>query len=417
MKILFIHQFFIVGDDPGAGRHEALLRYFVEAGHEVHILAGSVNYMTNRSKFHLFKLYERQTSTCGQITWVYAFPTLRSGLSGRFLSFVSFLIFSLPFLLKEKPDVIIATSPPPTAGVLGWLFSRLKRVPWIFEIRDLWPEFGVSLGALGNKGFLRWTLDRMVRFLYRSADYIITLTWGLEKELLRLGLPQNKLQTIPNGVDSIFVVDRPMEKFPRLHDLRLQKKFMVMYVGAFGRANQVLRLVELAERVANHSSIHFVFVGEGSERTALENSCKEKNLTNVTFLGSVPRNKVPDVLHYADLGISILANVPAFRHAISNKLFDYMASGIPVLLALPEGDAWEILKNANGGVRVDPDDLAMMEHWVLYFQKNREEAKQMGSQGKTYALTHFMRDHLAQNYLECIERVAAKGNKRIYLRS
>ncbi len=399
MKILLIHQFFIRHDEPGGSRHIELLRFFREHGHEVRVIAGSVNYMTNRSKLPFWRPLD--TETDGGITtrWVYALPTLQFGLLGRLLNYLSFFILALPFVLAEKPDVILATSPPPTVGILGWLLSVFRKVPWILELRDLWPNVGADSGLIA-RGFLHSLLERISFSLYQKGSYVVTLTWGLEETLKKLGVSAKKITTIPNGVDEMFF-SPPNHIFPEL----AENKFIVMYVGALGEANKLSTLIDLAEACRNDARIFFVIAGDGREKKKLETHVLKKSLNNVLFLGSVPREQIPSLLHYADVCLATWSKGPAFRHVISNKLFDYMASGVPVLLVAEEGDAWKILEKAKGGVRTDSEDIAAAQKWLSYFLENPSESKAMGKRGKDYVTLHFRRKNLALKYVEIFEKL------------
>lgn len=406
MKILLIHQFFILEEEPGGSRHVELLRHFVNQGFQVSVIGGAVNYMTNRSKLPFWKIYEKRMVSGFPVTWVFALPALRFGLFGKFLTYLSFFICAIPFVLIEKPDLILATSPPPTVGLLGWLLSRIRKIPWIFEIRDIWPDSGVDLTAI-SRGLLYHTLSRLVHFLYCRSGHIVTLTFGLGKSLQKAGVSPDKITTIPNGVDSFFL-EPASYRFEELEALHSQNKFIVMYIGALGQANHVIHLLELAAHLKDNSRFCLLLIGDGQQKPELEKYALQHQLTNVRFLGSVPRKQVPSLLHYANACIAIWAKGVGFRQVLPNKLFDYMASGSPVILAAEEGDAWEILEKAQGGVRVDPDDLDSMKKWLLYFLEHPEEAKAMGGRGKAYVFQHFLRKDLARQYLEVIEKTAAE---------
>lgn len=402
MKILLIHQFFILPNEPGGSRHIELIKHWRKKNHQVSVVAGSTNYMTNRSKLPLGRITRKQTVDGIPIRWIYNFPILHWGLIGRLFNYLSFFIFSLSFVLKEKPDIIIATSPPPSVGLLGFLLSRRRRVPWVLEVRDLWPEVAIETG-LNLKTPLSW-IKIFTNFLYRRATVLVTLSWGLEKALQETGTPHKKIITIPNGVDDFFVtpLDKESSEFKKFKSIA---SCIIIYVGAMGLANQTSTIIQLAEKMSHDSRFYFLLAGDGRERKEIEKLSLEKKLENIKFLGSLPRKKIPLLLQYADIGIVTWASGSAFHYVIFNKIFDYMASGLPVLLATEPNDAWRILEASGGGVRVDPENCDLMKEQLVYWAEHPEEAKAMGARGKAYVMKHFMRENLAEQYLELLERI------------
>lgn len=402
MKILLLHQFFILESEPGGTRHIFLSRFFRKNGGDVRVIAGAVNYMTGRSRLRRLRLWQNENVDGVSITWVYALPTLKYGLIGKVICYLSFFFTALPFALKEKADVMIATSPPPTVAALGWIVRKLKGIPWVFEIRDLWPEMVADLGI--NAGIFTRILASCMNFFYAQADYLVPLTLGFRRKLIEKGIPPEKIRTITNGVDPIFLDDNPPPpKSPAEFPEKLPAKFRVMYLGSMGIANALSPLLDAAEKLKDDSRVEFLFIGGGSEREKLIKEAAQKGLTNARFLPPVPRTAVPYLLKTADVCILTHAHTPSFQLFLPNRLFDYLAAGRPVLLCLKEGEASEILGNSGGGIRLDPGAADRIRDAILRLMENPAERQKMGESGRKYALEHFLRENLAKSYFEVLE--------------
>lgn len=406
--LLLLHQFFVLDTEPGGTRHLFLLRHFQARGMKVRVIAGSVNYMTGRSRFSPPRLYRREHVDGIEILWVYALPFLKYGLLGKIACYLSFFALALPPVLAERPDLLIATSPPPTVAALGWLLSRLKRIPWIFEVRDLWPEMARDLG-LGSRWILRplfYLTDRVMRFLYRQASFVVSLTFGLRQHLLEQGLSPERVGTVPNGVDPIFVSAEALSPSP----LAKEGKFRVMYVGSMGMANRVESILEIARVLKENPKVEFVLAGDGPLQSALRKKAAMLALDNVRMLGPVPRNQVPALLSTADVCLLTHAQTDSFRALLPNRLFDYMAAGCPVILCLLPGDASAVLEEAGGGIRVNPGDPEAAGKAILHYLEHPEEAGKAGQSGQAYVFKHFRREALAEKYLEIIQaRMRSRG--------
>ena len=403
MKILLLHQFFILDSEPGGSRHIFLCRFFKQQGAEVQVIAGAVNYMTGKSKLPFYRLWKKEEIDGIAITWVSCLPFLKFGMIGKILCYLSFFFLSLPFVFAAPADVLIATSPPPSAALMGWLSNRLKKIPWVLEIRDLWPEMIRDLGV--KIGFLARTADKIIAKFYRDSSFIVPLTNGFAKIIAQKGIPMEKMRVIPNGVDPIFEDRVENEREPAFNK---SGKFSVFYVGSMGRANQLETLLKIAEKLVNYRDIQFIFVGDGVEKKKLMREASVKKLDNVLFLEPVPRKEVPDFLEKADLCFLTHAQTGSFSAFIPNRLFDYLAVGKPVLLLLEKGDASQILEESGGGVQVSPKDTVQAVKAILELKSNPEKRKKMGELGKQYVFKKFLRKDLAAEYFKVLKEIAEK---------
>jgi glycosyltransferase involved in cell wall biosynthesis len=400
MKILLFHQFFVLDSEPGGTRHVFLCHFFQKMGAQVRVIAGSTNYMTGKSKLPLFRPWKNEVVDGIHITWVYAYPGMKQGILGRLLCYFSFFFFAFPFVLKEKCDVVIATTPPPTVIFLGWLFHWIKRKPWVLEVRDLWPEMLADLGLKMGWGYGLFV--SVMNFFYTHASFVVPLTPGLGTTLLQKGVLSERLQVIPNGIDPIFLSPPNQEAFSVLPK---KEKFLVLHLGTISFSHSLEPLIKAAESFKEDPRLEFWFVGDGSGRKRLEEMAQD--LPNVRFLNPIPRKAVPALLSLADLCILSYEPIPSFSSILPNRFFDYLVSGKPVIICLQKGDASEILEKAGGGIRLDPGDVPLLRKTILYFLEHPEEGKKMGESGRAYVLQHYLRENLARDYFQILSKLCS----------
>jgi glycosyltransferase involved in cell wall biosynthesis len=334
-------------------------------------------------------------------------PTL-SGLHRSYLwrifVFLSFTFSSAITALRGKrPDVVLGTSPPIFQAISAWVVATLRRCPLVLEIRDLWPEFAIDLGLLRNK--LLISLARGVeRFLYRRAQHIIVNSPAYVSYLTQKGIPETKITLIPNGVD--------LSKFPPgakgddfRQEFRLEGKFVVMYGGAVGYANDIDCLVRAAARLRDHLQISFVVVGDGKELPRLRREVEIQQLKNVRFVPAQAKHRMSEVLAVADVCVAVLRNISMFRMTYPNKVFDYMAAGKPTLLAI-DGAIREVIEKSSGGIFVPPGDDEALAESVLELQRSPELREQMGENARCYVSQRFERDSQARQLASLLHKLS-----------
>jgi glycosyltransferase involved in cell wall biosynthesis len=270
-------------------------------------------------------------------------------------------VFALGALLAglrlPRPDVVLASSPHLLTGLTGWALARYRRRPFVLEIRDLWPQILVDMGRLREGSSMHRMVRALERFLYRQADAIVVLAQGVEAALVDDGVPAEKIRFIPNAAD-------PADFEPSASRAELRTRygfggFTIVYAGAHGPANGLDFVLDAAAELRDElPGVRFVLVGDGLAKPGLRQRADALHLDNVTFLGAVPKNEIPDLLAACDAGLHVLADLPLFLYGVSpNKLFDYLAAGLPVLTNTA-GEVGELVKDHQAGVVVGPAELA-----------------------------------------------------------
>jgi glycosyltransferase involved in cell wall biosynthesis len=283
----------------------------------------------------------------------------------------------------------MGTSPPLFQGVSAFCVSVLRWKPFLLEIRDLWPEFAIDMGVLRNPVLIalaRW----LERFLYARANHIVVNSPAYRDYLLDLGVTSDKVTLIPNGVDpDMFSCEENGNGIRE--EWGLQDKFLIVYAGALGMANDIDTILNAADLLRDEPAIHFLFVGGGMELPRLQATSHEMQLANVTFAGPRPKCQMPAILAAADAGIATLKNIPMFRTTYPNKVFDYMAASRPTVLGI-DGVIRDVVEAARAGVFVTPGDAERMADAIRSLAKDPEKAKRMGSSGREYVAENFNRN-------------------------
>jgi len=394
MHILFIHQIFLSPDEAGSTRHFELARYLTKRGHRVTIIASTVSYLTGSvSQRFRGKFIYRENVEGVEIFRIWAYPEIHESYIKRFWSFISFMVSSiLGGLVVGKIDIIIACSPQIFTGISGYILSKIKRVPFIFEIRDLWPKFAIETRVLTNQTLI-FLAGLLEKFIYKKADYFIINSPGFYGHLDGFNIPRNRIFLIPNGVDTnIF---KPGIKYNTVRKkLNLDGKFVVMYAGAHGRANGLDTVIESARLLKDYAGIIFLLIGNGKEKQRLMKLKDDLGLANLLFIDAQPKNKMPEFCNAADAGLAILLKREAFKTVFPNKVFDYMACGIPTILAI-DGVIRRVLEESQAGVYVEPEDARALAEAVLNLYRNRNLLERYGINARRYALEHFDRSKIS----------------------
>ncbi|MDI6704130.1 MAG: glycosyltransferase family 4 protein, partial [bacterium] len=378
-------------------------RYLSRKGHKVTIIACMFHHLERAipSRFRGKKLFEEEIDKV-KILWVYSHPYSKNDI-WRVINFVDFGIRSfLVGLRLPHQDIVLASSPHLITGISGYLLSTIKRSHFVFEVRDLWPETLIVLGGLKNKPLI-WLLEKVERFLYDKARRIIVLTKGIEEKILQKKIPPEKISFIPNGIDLESFVEIEGREVTR-ERYNFTDKFICMYAGAHGQANALDVIIQTAKILRNYPEIFLVLLGDGPEKDRLMDLARKANLTNVIFKNPVSKKKIPDLLASSDVTIATLAKVELFKGARPNKLFDYMASGRPLICAI-WGEASRVVEEAEAGICVEPENPQAMAEAILRLYNNPELRKRLGQNGRRYIFSNCSREVLAsqiENILKCL---------------
>jgi glycosyltransferase involved in cell wall biosynthesis len=332
-------------------------------------------------------------------SWLYAVPN--RGVARRGLDHLSFMLSSLAFGLPRlgTVDVVIASSPTLFSALAAWLMARLKRVPFVLEVRDLWPEAIISLGLMRPGPAVR-ALQLLAQFLYARAARVVVVTQAFADYLERSGIPLRKLVVIPNGADlRLFRADA--DPFPSRQRFGLAERFVVGYVGSHGVSHGLDAVLEAA---ALQPDVQYLLVGDGAERDRLVKQRDERRLENVSMHASVPKSDVPGLYAASDVCLVPLRDVPLFGAFVPSKLFEVLAAGRPIVGAV-RGEAREILERSGGALLVEPEDARGIADAVERLRVDPSLRESLGRRGRAYAEQHFDRDALATRYLDVLREI------------
>ena len=407
MHILLIHQAFAALDEPGGTRHHELARYLVGRGHTVTIIASPVSYLTG------------SPSTFGggagaeggvRVIRAYTYRALHKSYIHRIFSFFSFMASSFFAGLGVKNvDLVWGTSPPIFQGVTAWLLARLKGVPFLFEVRDLWPSFAIAVGVLKNP-----TLSKMAlwleSFLYRHADQVVVNGPGYVAHVSGLGA--RRVELAPNGADPLMFDPADQGDSFRAAS-HLADKFVVLYAGAHGMSNDLgiaLEAAKILQDASEPSEVVVTFLGDGKQKPALQKQAAEMGLSNVLFLPPVPKAEMAAALAGADACLAILKPVEEYKTTYPNKVFDYMAAGRPVVLAI-DGVIRQVVEAAHCGVFAQPGDPVALAQAIHQLAADRPASRQMGLAGRLYLEQHFSRSAVADKLAGILEGMFTRTGK------
>ncbi len=401
-------------DDGGGSRFNEMTRVWEEKGHEVTVLAGMVHYNTGkkRPRYKGKFTYKDQYSEGTTVLRCHVSEAYNVNFLGRLWAYFSFVFSSIYagfFKTKGKFDVILVTSPPLFVGITAYILSLFKRIPFVFEVRDLWPESAIDTGVLQNK-FIIKAAYWFESFMYRKAALVNVLTPAFRDKLVNeKDVPADKVVFIPNAADfsisdNILNSDFDREAFRKANGL--DGKTVITYVGAHGVANHLIQVIDTAEILRNNKKILFQLIGSGMQKPMLEEEVKKRGLTNVKFVPPVPKTEVFKYILASEFGTSVLKKVDTFKTIYSNKTFDYMACKRPILMVI-DGVSRKLVEDAACGVYIEPENPEDFAAKILAYE-NRSEAEKVreGESGYAFAKKEFDRDVLADKYLKYLQNVA-----------
>jgi glycosyltransferase involved in cell wall biosynthesis len=403
MHILLIHQAFASSKQAGGTRHFEFAHRCLERNHRFTIVSSDLSYLDGKRTTQKRQIFSREQIGGVDIIRSFTIAALHRSFFWRVVSFLSFMVTSvIGSLQTEKVDLVIGTSPPIFQAMSAWMVAKLKGKPFLLEIRDLWPEFAIDMGVLKNSVLIR--LSRALEiFLYAQASHLLVNSPAYKDYLMDKGISPDKIFLISNGVDpNMFRPDNEGNGFRKDYDL--EGKYVVTYAGALGMANDIPTILSAAEKLKDRPDIHFAIVGDGKERQKLERHRQQKDLKNVTFTGPKLKCDMPGILAVSDVCLATLMDIPMFKTTYPNKVFDYMAAGLPTVLGI-DGVIRDVVESARGGIFVPPGDAAALADAVVKLYGNPGLAKAMGSSARLYVVKHFNRNHQAEQFINLIESI------------
>ncbi len=410
MRICYVSQYFPPEMEAPSARVHELSREWARAGHEVTVLTAFAHHPTGvKARRDRGVITRRELIDAIGVVRTYVYASANEGTVRRMLSYASFMLSAslIGPLRVARPDILIATSPQLLCGLAGYFIAKVLRVPFLFEVRDLWPESIIANTGLPD-GFVTRRLKAIASFLYRRSDHIVTVGKGYEAELRRLySVPPAKISIVPNGVSTELF--RPLSGPSEVRDeLGLGDRLVVMYVGTLGMSHGLDVVVEAARALRNRDDIVFVMVGEGAEKRMLRQQAAEYELDNFIFVDQQPRRRIP--LYYAacDVGLALLMDAPIFRTVLPSKIFEYLAMDRPVITNV-DGSARRLVERSGGGRFVEPGSVDSLVAAIREAQASRQDLEAAGRRGGAYVRANFDRQQLAADYLGILDKVRRGG--------
>jgi glycosyltransferase involved in cell wall biosynthesis len=412
VKILYISQYFPPEMGAPAARASELAMHWARKGHEVSVLTGFPNHPTGvvppEWKAQLRKLTYRERINGVNVfrTWLWPLPNRKA--HERMRNYASFCVSAaLRGMTIPRPDVVIASSPQLLVGLSGWWIAFSRQLPFVFEVRDLWPESLIAVGVGQENSFLHHTLAAVAKFLYEHSHRIVVVTPAFKDHLIqRWRVPSEKIAVVENGVETDLFAPCPAAANDKLRqDLALQGKFLVCYIGTMGMAHGLETLLDAAAQLQlQNCNTHFLLVGEGAEKERIKSLAKSRGLANVTFLDQQPREKIPAFISASDACLVLLKKTDVFKTVIPTKMLEFMSCARPVILGV-DGQARQIVEDAEAGLVIEPENSAALVAAVNRLSADRALGASLVQKGRQYILQHFSRGRTAEKYIGVLQRL------------
>lgn len=407
MRIALISHYFWPELGAPSARLLEMGRSWARRGHDVTVVTNFPNHPTGViPEGYLGKPFLIEPHEGLRVIRCRTYATPNRGVVRKTLGHLYFMVQAVvqatPHL--RESDVLVVSSPTLFAAVAAFVISRRLGVPFVLEVRDLWPAIFVDLGVVRNRLVIRM-LESLELFLYRRSRAVVTVTRAFARDIAARGIEPDKIEVIHNGVDLDAFQPGPGDEELRSR-LGLGDKLIVLYCGAHGISHALARILEVAERLRADPGIHFLFVGEGAEKEGLV--ARARGLANVTFRPAVPRDAVPALYRSADVCLVPLRAVPLFRSFVPSKMFEILACGRPILASL-EGEAAEILEASGAAIVVPPEDINALVESVRRLAADPSLRRDLAARGRPFVAAHYDRDALAERYLGILEGVVHGG--------
>jgi len=413
LKILYISQYFPPEMGAPAARAAELSRHWMKAGHEVTILTGFPNHPTGKipreykSRFRRLVVKELLDGVNVVRAWLLPFPNRKS--YERILNCTSFCLSSaITGLFLSCPDVVIGSSPQLLVALSAWWIARSKRVPFVFEVRDLWPESLAAVGMGRQNSLMYKTLMKIAGFLYRRSSHIIVVTPAFKDYLVQQwNIAAHKISVVGNGVETDLFSPRNAD--PNLRqELQLEGKFVVSYIGTIGMAHGLQSLLDTAA-ILRHSfpEVLFLLVGEGSDKERIMASAESKDLSNVRFVDQQHRERIPAYICASDVCLVLLKKAELFKTVIPTKMLEFMSCARPIILGV-DGQARRIMNEADAGIFVEPENATDLAEAVIRLLSNASLRQSLGHNGRQHVVEEFSRQQTAEEYLIVLKTLLGK---------
>jgi glycosyltransferase involved in cell wall biosynthesis len=407
MRIVYFVQYFNLPHEPGGSRAHQLAKTWAAAGHRVSVVTGAVNHKTLTVPEHLRGrpvTVERLAENL-RVVRVWSYAGIRGSFRKRVLNFLSYAAVAgtLGVLRAGRPDVVYASSTPLTVGLPGMFAATVRRCPWLFEVRDLWPESAVVAGVLDRRALLTRAAQAASERFYRSAGRVVGVTEGIVEGLAGQGVPRSKLLFAPNGVDD-WMLEEPFAA-PSRPGGRLR----VVYCGAHGMWNGLDQILDAAHLLRD-DPVDLELVGDGDRKGHLVRRAREEGLDNVTFRDAMPKRDAFDALRAGTATVIVSPDDPFHRMVLANKVFDYLAAGRPLVAGMA-GETADLVARAGCGVVSPPERPAELAEAIRRLVRTPDdELARMGRAGRDHVADRYSRRDTALRLLGAMEELAGRGS-------
>jgi len=415
VKILYISQYFPPEMGAPAARASELAAHWAEAGHEVSVLTGFPNHPTGvvpaewRSRLRCLTHTERIGRVDVFRTWLWPLPNRKA--HERMRNYASFCISAaLRGMTLPRPDAIIASSPQLLVGLSGWWISFARQIPFIFEVRDLWPESLTAVGMGDENSLLHQVLAGIARFLYDRSDRIVVVTPAFREHLMRRWrVPEKKIAVVENGVETdLFASASSVANDALRHELGAEGKFLASYIGTMGNAHGLETVLDAAAQLSQNPDVVFLLLGDGAEKERIKTLAQSRGLTNIRFLDQQPRDKIPAYISACDACLVLLKKTDVFKTVIPTKMLECMSCARPVILGV-DGQARQIIEEAGAGIVIEPENAEALAAAICELSANRERGLALGQNGREHILRHFSRGQTAEKYIQVLQQLVKKN--------
>jgi glycosyltransferase involved in cell wall biosynthesis len=415
LKITVVHQYYLMPGQFGGSRFNEMARLWSDQGHQVTVIAGTMDHGTGKAPDrYRGRWVTKEMDGAVTVYRCHVPGTYGKSHAGRMWAFLGFTFSASTAALRiPRPDVVIATSPPLVAVIPGWIAARarLRPAPWIFEIRDLWPESAVTTGVLREKSLLTRLLYLLEKWACRSADKVNVLTPAFQEDIERRGLAAaQKILFVSNGADTDSFRPGPRDNAAR-REFGWGDRFVAMYAGAHSLANALHQLIDAAEELRDRPDILIACMGDGPDRKKLEADAQRRGLSNIRFYGPQAKSAMPEIVNASDAGLAVLQNNPTFRTVYPNKVFDYMSCARPTLLAIDGVARNLVCDQAEAGLFAEPENAVAIANGLRFLADHPDERNRMGRNGRNWVLANASRAALASRYLDAIVSLAGECRK------
>jgi len=425
VKILYVSQYFPPEMGAPAARASELAFHWAQAGHEVSVLTGFPNHPTGvvppewRGRLRRLIYHEQifpgatAHTNAGRVdvfrTWLWPLPNRKA--HERMRNYASFCISAaLRGMFIPRPDVIIASSPQLLVGLSGWWIAFTRRVPFVFEVRDLWPESLAAVGVGDQNSLLHRALGVIAKFLYTRSDRIVVVTPAFQQHLMQhWSVPAEKIDVVENGVEAdLFAPASSAANLALRKELGAEGKFLICYIGTMGMAHGLETLLDAAARLQRgNSNAQFLLVGEGAEKARIQSLAQSLGLANLCFLDQQPREKIPAFISASDACLVLLKKTDVFKTVIPTKMLEFMSCARPVILGV-DGQARRIIEEADAGLVIPPENADALVDAIQQLSADRELGTAMGQKGRAYIQQNLSRGRTAGKYIDVLQHLLRK---------